>query len=180
MPVLMDGAATVSQSWSAASWKAVRYAEASRSGSPCSPSRRRGPTAWITYLAGRLPPWVITADPVGQPPPWSSRSWRMMSGPPAWWMAPSTPPPPARALLAALTTASTSSVVMSARRRLSVPPPAVSCGASPLIGSGDGQAGVVAAEAERRRQRQADPRAATTVGNVVEVALRVGLVEVDG
>src|SRR5215210_7221375 len=66
----------------------------------------------MTYFAGRLCPFVIFADPVGQPP--SVRHSASNSGPAARWMAPSTPPPPSKLSFAALTMASTSSVVMSA------------------------------------------------------------------
>src|SRR5437867_91047 len=79
-----------------------------------------GPTAWKTYFAGRLPPLVATALPVGQPP--ILRHSAMMLGPPARWMAPSTPPPPARAELAALTMASVCTLVMSPCKRARVTP----------------------------------------------------------
>src|SRR6185312_16586920 len=70
-----------------------------------------GPTALITYRAGRLPAPVAFASPVGQPP--RRRHSSMIDGPPARWMAPSTPPPPRSPLFAAFTIASTATVVMS-------------------------------------------------------------------
>ena len=65
MPVLIEGLTTVAQPCSAASAKARRYAERSFSGSPCSPSRQRGPTAWMTWRAGSRPAPVMTASPGG-------------------------------------------------------------------------------------------------------------------
>src|SRR4051794_26685810 len=79
-----------------------------------------GPTAWKTYLAGRLPALVATALPVGQPP--ILRHSAMMVGPPARRMAPSTPPPPARPELAALTMASAWTLVMSPCSKARVTP----------------------------------------------------------
>jgi len=42
-------------------------AEASSASSPCPPPPQRGPTAWMTWRAGRSPAPVVTAPPVGQP-----------------------------------------------------------------------------------------------------------------
>src|SRR5579859_5512666 len=95
-------------------------------------------------------------------------------------MAPSTPPPPASELLAALTMASTSSVVMSACRRTMAPLPTTrrAAGAG-TVDAAEAQADVVAAEPERRAEREVDARVATRVRHIVEVALRVRLVQVD-
>src|SRR3990170_1163501 len=65
----------------------------------------------MTYRAFKLPPVVITALPVGQPPIFRHSS--IICGPPARWMAPSTPPPPLRPEFAAFTMASVSCFVMS-------------------------------------------------------------------
>src|SRR6202140_4261594 len=103
----------------------------------------------------------------------------MISGPPARWTAPSTPPPPASDWLAAFTMASTGSVVMSACCSVIRPEPMVRSCASGAIDSAEAEAGVVAAKAERGAQCEVDASLATGVGNVVEVALRIGLFQVD-
>src|SRR5579864_31136 len=103
----------------------------------------------------------------------------MISGPPARWTAPSTPPPPASDWLAALTIASTANVVMSARRSVSRPAPTRRSCCSSGIGALEPETGVVSAEAERRAEREIDRRFAPLVGHVVQVALRIGLVQVD-
>src|SRR5262245_27961112 len=65
----------------------------------------------MTWRAGRRPPPVSLASPVGQPP--RVRHSSRMAGPPARWIAPSTPPPPSRVVLAAFTMASVGCRVMS-------------------------------------------------------------------
>ena len=64
----MSGKATEPQPCSSASPRAERYAEQSSSRSPKPPPRQTGPTAWMTYFAGRRQPRVMRACPVGQPP----------------------------------------------------------------------------------------------------------------
>src|SRR5215831_13964953 len=88
-----------------------RYAEARSSGSPCSPSRKTGPTAWTTYLAGSRPAPVAFASPVAQPPRRAHSS--KISSPPARRIAPHTPAPGPSASFAAFTIASTRSSVRS-------------------------------------------------------------------
>src|SRR4030088_1577658 len=98
-------------------------------------------------------------------------------------MAPSTPPPPASDWLAALTMASTCRVVMSACCRRSTPSPTwCSCmaRASLLRRCGDGQCGGVPAEAERGAHHELGRGLASHQRHVVEVARRVGVLEVDG
>src|SRR3989338_8546703 len=107
----MDGKAILFTLFLTASSILFVYAPAKSLSSPCFPSRYMGPTAWITCFAFRLPPVVITALPVGQPPIFLHSS--IIFGPPALWMAPSTPPQPASLELAAFTIASVSSWVMS-------------------------------------------------------------------
>ena len=81
------------------------------SSSPAAPPVQTGPTAWMTYRAGRPWPPVSFASP-GRAPP-SARHSSSRPGPAARWIAPSTPPPPRSEALAAFTIASTSSRVMS-------------------------------------------------------------------
>src|SRR5450759_3334479 len=102
---------------------ADRYAPASCTGSPWSPPRQTGPTAWITQRAGRAPAPVATAVPAGVPYACRARSSAMISGPPARWIAPSTPPPPASAAFAALPIASAAIAVLSPSTRTSSPAP---------------------------------------------------------
>src|SRR4029077_17440548 len=103
----------------------------------------------------------------------------MISGPPARWTAPSTPPPPASDWLAALTMASTGRVVMSTRCSVIRPEPMARSCASGAIDAAEAEAGVVAAKAERGAQCEINAGLATGVGDVVEVALRIGLFQVD-
>src|SRR5438874_9495982 len=103
----------------------------------------------------------------------------MSSGPAARWMAPSTPPPPARDWLAALTIASTARLVMSARSSRIRPAPARSSGVSAPIDACESEARVVAPEAVRGAEREVDAFLAAHIGHVVEVALGIGLVEID-
>jgi hypothetical protein len=77
--------------------------------------------AWITWVATRLPPGVMTASPTSTGP-WRTASSSMMS-PPLRLMAPATPAPMARVELAALTMASTSQSVMSPRSMATVAGP---------------------------------------------------------
>src|SRR5580704_13737586 len=103
----------------------------------------------------------------------------MRSGPAARWIAPSTPPPPARWLFAALTMASTLTVVMSTRWSVIRPAPTSRASRSGSIRTGQRQAHVVPAESIRRAEREVDARVAASIGNVVQVALGIRLVEVD-
>src|SRR5579864_3590050 len=132
----------------------------------------------MTWRALSPPAPVMTADPVGQPS-YRSYSSRISPGPAARCIAPSTPPPPASAAFAALTSASTVRVVMSAPQSRIRPLPASRTSRSGPIRARQGEAHVVPAKPVRRAQREVDASAAATVGHVVEVALRVGLVQVD-
>ena len=81
------------------------YADARSAGSPRSPSRKTGPTAWMTYRAGSRPAPVAFASPVAQPPSRAHSS--KISSPPARRIAPQTPAAATSASFAALTIAST-------------------------------------------------------------------------
>jgi len=117
-PVLMAGNAMLLMFFVEASVRLSLYALLRSDPSPLVPSWYRGPTVWITYVALRFPPVVMTAWPVGQPPIFLHSC--RMAGPPARCMAPSTPPPPARRVFAALTIASVDSLVISPCVRTSV------------------------------------------------------------
>ena len=65
----MAGNATCSAPTSSATRSdAVWQAASNDAGSAC--AAYTGPTVWITQSAGRLPPVVATASPVGRPPPY--------------------------------------------------------------------------------------------------------------
>ena len=80
--VLSDGNATLTHSFVAATSSDVRYADRNSSASPDEPPCQIGPTAWMTYLAGKPPAVEITAEPVGHPCGYRSPVSRMMLGPP--------------------------------------------------------------------------------------------------
>src|ERR1700730_2262570 len=103
----------------------------------------------------------------------------MRSGPAARCIAPSTPPPPARDAFAALTTASTARVVMSARRSVIRPSPTLRVSCSGSIRTRQRQVHVVTTKAVLRAEPEGDASVTALVGDVIEVALRVWLVEVD-
>src|SRR3989304_5073831 len=97
----MEGKATDSRPLSRATLRLAAYALSSKLGSSWRPSLYMGPTAWMTYLAFRLPPVVNTALPAGQTPIFLHSS--LIAAPPALWMAPATPPPPPGPGVAAVT-----------------------------------------------------------------------------
>src|SRR5947207_4588507 len=126
----MAGKATVSAPSSSATFSAWEWQPASRC-ERSSDFAYTGPTVWMTQRAGRFPPAVATAWPVGSPSGYCSARIRLhsarMAGPPLRWIAPSTPPPPISEELAALTTASASCSVMSPRMSTTSGMPVTSC-----------------------------------------------------
>ena len=71
-----------------------------------------GPTVWMTYLAGRAKPSVMTAAPVSQCPT-ARQAHSSWAHPAAPKMAPQTPQPGVSSLLAAFTMASALTLVIS-------------------------------------------------------------------
>lgn len=80
-----------------------------------SPSPQTGPTAWMTYRQGSLPPVVQAGLPWLTSPCFPTQAFdsAWISGPPPREIAPATPAPWIRASLAALTIASLVSAVIS-------------------------------------------------------------------